>query len=302
MTLFQKYTRREKLLLVVVAVGAALLLLDTARRRWSPVCRVDTAHYALESSAPEPQARRMGDALEVLYRTYAEFFKDTLELRKDHARLRVRLYRDRAEFKRCNPGSGWAEAFYDGQLCHAYFAADDANPHHWTLHEATHQLDAEVAGLALPRWLEEGLATYFSTSRLVAKDLPPELGRVDLGTYPVWWLHSFQLSGDPDADRRSGQILSLETVVLDTGGADVDQRFNLYYLHAWSLTHFLFHGEDGKYAKPYLALLRAGFSKERFEQTIAPLPTLEREWYGYLREDLLAKVWQGRQGAVRPVR
>lgn len=241
--------------------------------------------------------------MEILYRTYSEFFRGVLDLRQDHAKLKIRLYRDRAEFKRCNPGSGWAEAFYDGQLCHAYYPAEEANHYHWMLHEATHQLDIEVAGLALPRWLEEGLATYFSTSRVVVKDLPPELGRVDLGTYPVWWLPSLRLSGEVAADQRSGQIIPLASVVLDLGGAeDVDKRFNLYYLHAWSLTHFLFHGQDGKYARPYLDLLRVGFSRERFERTIGPIPALEREWYDYLRGEILAKIWQGRQGDVRPAR
>ena len=42
------------------------------------------------------------------------------------------------------------------------------NPYHWMLHESVHRLNREVAHLQLGKWLGEGLAEYFSTSRLGA--------------------------------------------------------------------------------------------------------------------------------------
>jgi hypothetical protein len=45
------------------------------------------------------------------------------------------------------------------------------------LHESFHQLNREVAHLKLEKWLEEGLAEYFSTSRPTSNALV--LGKID---------------------------------------------------------------------------------------------------------------------------
>ena len=63
----------------------------------------------------------------------------------DHPKLQIKLYKDREEMRRINPGLVWAEAFYREPYCRAYFAADEINPYHWMLHESVHQLNHEVA-------------------------------------------------------------------------------------------------------------------------------------------------------------
>lgn len=66
------------------------------------------------------------------------------------------------------------------------------------LHESVHQLNQEVARLDLEKWLDEGLAEYFSTSRFISNRLA--VGRVDLNTYPVW---SGQLPPPADSPARA---------------------------------------------------------------------------------------------------
>ena len=150
------------------------------------------------------------------------------------------------------------------------------------MHEATHQLNDAAARLRLPQWLEEGLACYVSTSRSVGNSL--HLGDIDTNTYPVWWLDSLALSGDLDADKKHGSIIPLRAIFSGQGGPSMNRRFNLYYLHWWSLTHFLMHYENGQYKASLGRLIADGGGLSAFEKDIGPIETLERQWYGYLAE------------------
>src|SRR5262249_18711456 len=124
--------------------------------------------------------------LELLYSAYSNRFRQLPQLQAPHAKVKLKLYKDRDEMRSVHPGMGWAEAFYSHPYCHAYFSAKEINPYHWMLHESVHQLNHEVAHFHLAKWMEEGLAEYFSTSRLTTNSLA--LGRIDPNTYPVWWM------------------------------------------------------------------------------------------------------------------
>src|SRR5207249_1270633 len=139
---------------------------------------------------------------------------------------------------------GWAEAFYQEPFCHAYYSSAEDNPYHWMLHEATHQLNRELAQFKMPKWSDEGVATYFSTSRINNGVLNP--GQIDSNTYPIWWLSDLTLTGDVQKDIARNQVIPLRAIVTGKGGPDIDEYFNLYYVHWWSLSHFLFEFEGGK--------------------------------------------------------
>ena len=68
------------------------------------------------------------------------------------------------------------------------------------------------------------------------------------------------------------------------GGPEVDRYFNLYYLDAWSLSHFLMHYDGGKYAASYREFIARGGSLEAFESLIGPVDRIQAEWYPYLAE------------------
>jgi len=150
------------------------------------------------------------------------------------------------------------------------------------LHEAVHQLNHEVARLHIPKWADEGLAEYFSTSRIRDGSLVP--GLVDPDTYPVWWVPDMPLSGNLREDIESGRIIPLRAIVSGDGGPDMDESFNLYYIHWWSLAHFLFHGGGGRYREAFLREVRDGGSLESFERHIGPVDQIQAEWYAYLLE------------------
>jgi len=246
-----------------------------------PTNRIETRHYLITSTATNDNTQRVASAVESLHDAYVMFFGEMLGPDRDKRGMQLVLYRDRLEFQAHNDSMPWAEAFYRAPVCRAYFDGEVRNPYHWMLHEATHQLNNEVAHFKLRKWMDEGLATYFGTSEL--RDGKLILGRIDAQTYPIWWLPSLSLSGDLQADIASGKIIPLRQIISGTGGPDIDHNVNLYYIEYWSLTHFLLHAGNGKYANGYKHLIATDGSVESFESAIGPVEKVQDEWYAYLR-------------------
>lgn len=241
--------------------------------------QVDTAHYTLFSYASAEQTRRVADAAEALHAAYGHVFADTLDASAGSSRLQLVLYATRAQFKAHNRSSPWAEAFYQYPRCHAYFDDRAVNPTHWMVHEATHQLVLEWAHQRPPKWLNEGVATYFGTSRIAGGVLHP--GELDPNTYPTWWLPQLPLSGDLDRDLASGRLIPLYALVSGTG-PDINQNVNLYYLEYWSLAHFLFEGDGGRHVAAARALMATPGSIHDFARLIGPVDAVQRAWYAHL--------------------
>jgi hypothetical protein len=217
--------------------------------------------------------------MESLYNAYSNRLGKLPQFQSHHPKLRVKLFKDRTELRRVNPGLGWAEAFYREPYCLAYYSANEINPCHWMLHEATHQLNQEVAHVGLEKWLEEGLAEYFSTSRLTPDGLM--VGRIDPNTYPVWWMDEIATSPDLAGNLRNGSVIPLRCIITGHGGPGMNSHFNLYYLHWWTLTYFVF--ESPQHRERALALVQRGGGLDDFEQIVGPVDTVQAEWYAYVR-------------------
>lgn len=273
---------KPKRLLLLFGILLAILAGEQVYRIWRPTHTHTTAHYSIRSSALPAQSVETGDKVEALYAAYVDTFKPWPELQQPHKKLQLKLFKDRAEFRRCNRGLGWAEAFYRPPCCHAYYSANELNPHHWMLHEAVHQLNHEVARLDLAKWADEGLSEYFSTSFLRNGRL--EVGKVDRNTYPVWWLDELKLSGNLELDLKNGTVIPLRAILEGHGGPNLDDKFNLYYIQWWSIIHLLFEGENGRYREHVAPLLHEGASLASFEKHIGPVERLQAEWYQHLQE------------------
>jgi hypothetical protein len=262
---------------------------------------VETTNYAITSTATEPQTKLVADAVESLHARYLAFFANAIRIAPNRKRLLLTLYKDQDEFKEHNKGSSWAEAYYLPPVCHAYFAGGEGNPYHWMVHEATHQLNHEVAHLPRSTWIGEGLATYFGTSLIRDGNLIP--GKLDVDTYPIWWLSKLSLSGDLQRDIRSGKIIDLRALISGVGGPSADEKVNARYIGYWSLTHFLFHFENGRYADRYRQLITVGGSIEQFERTFGPIDRIQGEWYAYLRGQVaLTKIEKIAKGVASGMR
>jgi len=248
-----------------------------------------TDHFVIFSAATPRQTVQVATAVEALYRAYGEFF--ALPPAAADARLRLILYRDRAQFSAFNTSMPWAEAYYRRPYCHAYFAADAANPYHWMLHEATHQLHTERAGFSRAKWINEGVASYFGASRLDGAQLRP--GTIDPQAYPIWWLDELPLTGSLERDLRSGLLIPLRQLIDNSGPPIGGKHLNVYYLEYWSLTHFLFHYRDGAYAAAYRRLLRGRGGVAEFEAELGPIEAVQAQWYRYLLEKRIEVVAGG---------
>jgi hypothetical protein len=271
---------RQKRWLIYLGVVLAVAGWKFIPRPWKPSITLETPHYAIYSTSTRQQMEDTGRALELLYSAYSNRFSALPTLRRDHPKLKVKLFRDRQEFRRINPGLGWAEAFYSPPYCHAYFGSEEVNPYHWMLHEAVHQLNHELAHLNLQKWLEEGLATYFSTSRMQPGKL--QAGRIDLNTYPVWWIDEIATAADLAENIRNGSVIPIRFILTNKGGPSLNGHFNLYYLHWWTLTYFLI--ETPKYSSQAFILIKSGGSLSAFEQCIGPVDQLQIEWHAYVRD------------------
>ena len=86
---------------------------------------------------------------------------------------------------------------------------------------------------------------------------------------------------DLQANFTNGSVIPLRAIITNTGGPSLNQEFNLYYLHWWTLTHFIF--ESPKYRESALILLQRGGGLAAFEQTIGPVTVIEPEWYLHVR-------------------
>jgi hypothetical protein len=260
---------------VVLAVGAWKFL----PRPWHPTQTIETPHHKIFSTATQQQVDDTAHALELLYTAYSNRLGSVTGWQREHPKLQIKLYKDRDEMRRVNPGLGWAEAFYREPFCRAYFSADEMNPYHWMLHESVHQLNNEVAHLKLAKWLDEGLADYFASSRLTASELA--VGRVDLNTYPAWWIDSLATSSNLTENIRNGSVIPLRAIITDSGGPSMDDQFNLYYLHWWTLASFIMESE--KYRDRALPLIQSGGELDAFEKIIGPVEQVQVEWHNYVR-------------------
>jgi len=81
---------------------------------------LSTEHYVIYSAATPEHTRKTGDVVEMLYTAYRDTFSDLAGSDYAHEKLKLKLFKDRAEFRRCNDGIGWVEAFYRHPYCCAY--------------------------------------------------------------------------------------------------------------------------------------------------------------------------------------
>jgi hypothetical protein len=240
---------------------------------------LESEHYEALSNASIEDTRDALGIAEMLYQAYITFWD--MEAESTDKKLLLKIYSSRKEFKRANPMSGWAEAFYKEPYCHQYIEAENENrPYHWMVHEAAHQLNNEVSHFDLPQWAEEGIACYFSTSKTA--DGKMTLGMIDSDTYPIWWLSSLGLSGDLSRDKADRKIMSIRSIVNDEKPLKMNRHVNLYYIHWFSLVHFLLEGEQRKYREAFIACVKKPSGLEAFEKNIGLYQMIEPQWYHHL--------------------
>lgn len=271
--------RNQKRLLIDILLVAVVFGGYFWYTHWKPSHQMESEHYKAFSTASIEETREALNRLETLYQAYITFWDINTGTSGD--KLLLKIYSSRKEFKRANPLSGWAEAFYREPYCHQYIETGRENrPYHWMVHEATHQLNNEVSHFKLPQWAEEGIASYFSTSRMDNGKI--NLGVIDRDTYPIWWLSSLELSGDLSRDKAEKKIINIKSIVNDEKPLKMSEHVNLYYIHWFSLVHFLLEAEQGKYRQTFIESVKKPSGLDDIEKNIGPYQLIEQQWYQHL--------------------
>jgi hypothetical protein len=169
------------------------------------------------------------------------------------------------------PGSA---GVFDGRRLMA-IAGEQISPATWCIiqHEGFHQFAHAFIGGDIPVWANEGLAEYFAQSiytgdGFVCGVVPPErLTRLQ------GWIK----------DGRARSIEKMMTTSYAAWSADLDV---VNYDQAWSMVHFLAHGDGGRYQRAFGNFLEDVSRGMKYEHAWknsfgAGTDAFERKWRGY---------------------
>ena len=232
-----------------------------------------------------------GQKLERLYRVWKQLFvryyasEDQVASlfdgrgrgrRIDVPRHEVTYFRDREDFNRhlqaTNPNIGISLGFYDDYRRQAFFfGGKDYDPR--TLnHEATHQLFNEsrpvvaAVGGRDNIWVVEGIAMYMESLR-------EEDGFYVLGGADDLRMQAarFRLLHD------NFYVPLADFTAMGREQLQADKRIATLYSQAAGLTHFLIHGQKGRYRDTLVAYLAAIYSGQANAGTLAQLTGVSYE-------------------------
>ena len=144
---------------------------------------------------------------------------------------------------------------------------------HTVQHEGFHQFAIAVIGGDLPIWANEGLAEYFGESVFTGDGFVT-------GVIPQWRLKRVRASIGDGKFRPMPQVMLMSHEQWNAGLSVAN------YDQAWSMVHFLVHGDNGAYQRKFAAFIRdVGNSRTSWEQAwldnIGPADGFERKWKTY---------------------
>lgn len=105
-------------------------------------------------------------------------------------------------------------------------------------HEGFHQYLGAAMPRKIPVWLKEGLAEYFGHGIWTGDGFV-------MGAVPRYRLLRVKIQ------IKVGKVMALADLLKMNDEAWKEQMTNLNYDQAWSLIHFLIHGQDGRYRKAF---------------------------------------------------
>ncbi len=103
----RKWSARQLRMLLYLVVLLAVAGWKFLPRPWHPSLTLETPHYIIFSTASRQETDETARVMELLYNAYSNRFGALPRFQREHARLKVKLFKDRAEFRRVNPNLGW---------------------------------------------------------------------------------------------------------------------------------------------------------------------------------------------------
>ncbi len=265
--------------------------------------KLQTEHYQVLTNHSLEAGVELGRSLERLYRVWKQLFiryyasEDQVASlfdgrgqgrRMDLPRYNVTYFRDREDYIRhlqpMFPNIAISVGFYDDTRRQAFFfAGKDYDPR--TLnHEATHQLFNEsrpvtpAVGRLDNFWVIEGIAMYMESLR-------EEDGFYVLGGSDDLRMQAarFRLLND------NFYVPLAEFTAMGMAQVQGDKRIATLYSQAAGLTHFLIHGQKGRYRDALVSYLAAIYSGQANTGTLAQLTgasyeNLDRQYREFIED------------------
>jgi Protein of unknown function (DUF1570) len=159
--------------------------------------------------------------------------------------------------------------YFNGRELVAVARDLDARTWHRVQHEGFHQFARMVIGGQIPTWVNEGLAEYFGEGLFTGDGFVT-------GVVPPWRLKRVRESIDGS---RFLPITGMMQLSLDEWNADVNV---INYDQAWSMVHFLAHGENERYQPAFGAFMvqigRGTSWQDAWKQTFGDTAGFEQRW------------------------
>ncbi len=156
---------------------------------------------------------------------------------------------------------------------------------HVLQHEGFHQFAHLRLGEGLPQWLNEGLAEYFGQSVLVK-------GKLRMGVAPEARIQGLNLAIRSRAVWPFESLLTISNREWNEKVREGGARAGLLYDQSWAMTHFLIHGENGKYAAAFARFIKmtsqGKASEAAFVEAFGASATpgeFQRAWERFVQND-----------------
>jgi hypothetical protein len=219
---------------------AALFLAFFCIAATAEMPRYETKYYILYTDVPTDQAQeaalRMSRMAEEYHNRTSDFSGAV------RTKFPFYLYQHRDDYLAAGGLTG-TDGMFNGTALYAV-AGDRLTDRTWHVvqHEGFHQFAAAVIGGERPMWINEGLAEYFGEALFTGD------GFVS-GVIPKWRLKRLR------DEINAGKLLTCEQMML-VSNAEWNTNIKISnYDQAWSMVHFLAHGENGKYQKAFAAMM-----------------------------------------------
>ena len=247
-------------------------------------CRFEyeTAHYRITSDISEEATKRYGDNLEAAWRHYAATFKGAPPRAGAKPRVSIFMtaenYYTYFELLSEDRGENTLGVFRPNlnELVLFEKASDLADTNHTLYHEAVHQFMTLMTSRTPPYWYNEGVAEYMGAIKI-------QNGKVVEKWLVLNRLALMQYALEVKAE------LAFEKIMNETPGEFYGTgNVFLKYAQAWSMVHFFYEFEKGKYQpliEKYFELLRAGKTPRECYDTVfkGKDETLQKEWRDFTK-------------------
>lgn len=242
-------------------------------------CRFDyeTLHYRVTSDISPEASKRYGDNLEAAFRHYMASFKGGPPRTGRKPRVSIFMtaenYYTYFELLSEDRGQNTLGVFRPelNELVLFEKSGDLADTNHTLYHEAVHQFMTLLTNRTPPYWYNEGIAEYMGSIKIRdGKVLEKALPLPDRLPYA-------QLAIEVKAD------LAFDKIMNETPGEFYSGNVGFKYAQAWSMIHFFYEYEKGKYRsliEDYFEMLRAGKTPRACFDAIFKVKQedLQKEW------------------------